>query len=67
MKAQSRNTLRHLAELISQNKNLEEENLKLHMQIEELTSEIENTGVLFQNTILRKRMKQIRKSRIPMS
>jgi adenylate cyclase len=41
MKAQSRNTLRHLAELISQNKNLEEENMKLHEQIEELTVENE--------------------------
>jgi len=41
MKAQSRNTLRHLAELISQNKSYEEENLKLHEQIEELTNEIE--------------------------
>jgi class 3 adenylate cyclase len=41
MKEQNKNTLRHLAELISQNKNLEEENLKFHQQIEVLSEEIE--------------------------
>jgi adenylate cyclase len=35
MKEQSKNTLRHLSELISQNKNLEEENLRLQQQLEE--------------------------------
>jgi adenylate cyclase len=41
MKEQSKNSLRHLAGLISQNKHLEEENFKLNQQIEELLVEIE--------------------------
>ncbi|MBN2521638.1 MAG: HD domain-containing protein [Bacteroidales bacterium] len=41
MKEQSKNTLRHLAELISQNKSLEEENFKLQQQLETITLEIE--------------------------
>ncbi len=41
MKEQSKNTIRHLAEIISQNKHLEEENIKLQKQMEELTSELE--------------------------
>ncbi len=41
MKEQSKNTLRHLAELISQNKHLEEDNVKLQQQLEELTIELE--------------------------
>jgi adenylate cyclase len=41
MKEQSKNSLRHLAGLISQNKHLEEDNFKLNQQIEELLVEIE--------------------------
>lgn len=41
MEDQGKNTLRHLAELISQNKSLEEENLKLNQQLETVTLEIE--------------------------
>lgn len=41
MKEQKKNSLRHLAELISQNKHLEEENIKLNRQVDNLTSELE--------------------------
>ncbi len=41
MAKQSSNSLRHIAELISQNKQFEEENLRLQQQIETLTAEIE--------------------------
>jgi adenylate cyclase len=41
MKEQSKTTLRHLAELISQNKHLEEDNQKLQQQLEFLTSELD--------------------------
>ena len=41
MQDQGKNTLRHLAELISQNKSLEEENLRLNHQLETVTLEIE--------------------------
>lgn len=39
MEEQSKNSLRHLAELISQNKNLEEENVRLQQQLEEIINE----------------------------
>ena len=35
MENKSKNTIRHIAELISQNKNLEEENIRLQQQLEE--------------------------------
>ncbi len=38
---EQKTTLRHLAELISQNKSLEEENIKLQQQLETVTLEIE--------------------------
>ncbi len=41
MKEQRKTTLRHLAELISQNKHLEEENHRLQQQLEFATSELE--------------------------
>jgi adenylate cyclase len=41
MKEQKKTTLRHLAELISQNKHLEEENHKLQQQLEFTTSELD--------------------------
>jgi adenylate cyclase len=41
MKEQSKTTLRHLAELISQNKHLEEENQKLQQQLEFTTTELD--------------------------
>ena len=41
MKEHSKNSLRHLAELISQNKRLEEDNFKLNGQTEDLLLEIE--------------------------
>jgi class 3 adenylate cyclase len=41
MEDQGKNKLRHLAELISQNKSLEEENLRLNHQLETVTLEIE--------------------------
>ena len=41
MKEERKTTLRHLAELISQNKHLEEDNVKLQQQLEETTEELE--------------------------
>jgi adenylate cyclase len=41
MKEQSKTTLRHLAELISQNKHLEEENQKLQQQLETTITELD--------------------------
>ena len=41
MAKQSSNSLRHIAELISQNKHLEEENIRLQQQIENLTIEVD--------------------------
>jgi adenylate cyclase len=55
MKEQSKNTIRHLAELISQNKHLEEENIKLQKQMEELTSELEKYRNLANRYKLEKR------------
>lgn len=40
MKEQSKTSLRHLAELISQNKNLEKDNFKLQQQLEAASSEL---------------------------
>ncbi len=41
MKEQSKNTLRHLADLITQNKHLEEDNLRLQNQLEHVSTELE--------------------------
>lgn len=41
MKEQRKTTIRHLAELISQNKHLEEDNIKLQQQVEDLSEELE--------------------------
>jgi len=41
MKEQKKDSLRHLAALITQNKHLEEDNLKLGRQVDELSSELE--------------------------
>ncbi len=55
MEDQGKNTLRHLAELISQNKSLEEENLKLNQQLETVTLEIERYRNLVSKYKLEKR------------
>ncbi len=63
MKEQSKNTLRHLAELISQNKSLEEENFKLQQQLETITLEIERYRNLVSKYKLEKKEQIARKEK----
>ncbi|MBA7555382.1 hypothetical protein ES705_48043 [subsurface metagenome] len=63
MKDQSKTTLRHLAELISQNKNLEEENLKLQQQIETVTLELERYRNLVSKYKLEKKDQDLKKEK----
>lgn len=61
MKEQSKTTLRHLAELISQNKHLEEENHKLQQQLEFATSELDKYRSLTGRFKLEKKDEAIKK------
>jgi class 3 adenylate cyclase len=60
MKEHSKNALRHLAELISQNKNLEEDNLKLQLQLETVTEELEKYKNLVHRYNLEKKETEVR-------
>ncbi|MGD2035570.1 MAG: adenylate/guanylate cyclase domain-containing protein, partial [Bacteroidales bacterium] len=55
MKEKGKNTLRHLAELISQNKHLEEENFKLQQQLETVSLELDRYRTLVSKYKLEKK------------
>lgn len=63
MKDKGKTTLRHLAELISQNKNLEEDNMKLQQQLEAATSELEKYKSLVHKYNLEKKESGIKKQK----
>ncbi len=63
MKEQRKTTLRHLAELISQNKHLEEENHRLQQQLEFATSELEKYRSLASRFKYEKKEESTRKPR----
>ncbi|MBN1597621.1 MAG: HD domain-containing protein [Bacteroidales bacterium] len=63
MKDQSKTTLRHLAELISQNKSLEEDNLKLQQQLESVTLELERYKSLISKYNLEKKDREFKKQK----
>jgi len=63
MKEQSKTTLRHLAELISQNKHLEEDNVKLQQQLEEVASELEKYRSLANRYKLEKKDEGLKKGK----
>ena len=65
MKEQSKNTLRHLAELISQNKNLEEENQKLQSQLEEYMQEVERYRTIIARYNIDRKDQVVRKKKEP--
>ncbi|MBN1952766.1 MAG: HD domain-containing protein [Bacteroidales bacterium] len=60
MEEQSKNSLRHIAELISQNKNLEEENIKLQQQLEEISNERDKYKTLVNRYKLEKREESVK-------
>jgi class 3 adenylate cyclase len=63
MKDQRKTTLRHLAELISQNKHLEEDNAKLQQQIETISTELEKYKSLVHKYNLEKKEEGIKKQK----
>jgi class 3 adenylate cyclase len=63
MKEQSKTTLRHLAELISQNKHLDEENVKLQQQLEEVTFELEKYRSMVNRYKLEKKEERPKKTK----
>jgi adenylate cyclase len=63
MKDQRKTTLRHLAELISQNKHLEEDNAKLQQQVESITLELEKYKSLVHKYNLQKKEDGIKKQK----
>jgi adenylate cyclase len=63
MKEQSKTALRHLAELISQNKHLEEDNQKLQQQLEFITSELDKYRSLVGRYKLEKKDEITKKSK----
>jgi adenylate cyclase len=65
MKEQKKNSLRHLAELISQNKHLEEDNLKLSRQVDNLSEELDRYKNLVTKYNLEKKGSIYRKDKEP--
>lgn len=63
MKDQRKTTLRHLAELITQNKHLEEDNLKLQQQLEAATLELEKYKSLVNKYNLEKKEQGVQKQK----